>query len=153
MWNELYLFKLIWSIIRNIVIKYCSFTYRDFFSSQILLVVLRQLRKAEVRRENFVRENVRLITRWIPQLRLLQLLQVILLPRGHFRCVLYRLKIVLRWLRQVAGPHSESILIVCRVSHRLQNSICIHVGISYIYMEKKFSKISKIKISSLDKYF
>lgn len=115
------------------------YSYRDFLNGQILLVVFRQLCKAEVRRENFVRENIR----WILQLRLLQLFQVILLRRGHFRRVLYRLEIVLRRLRQITGPHSESISIVCRVSHRLQNSICVHVGVSYIRETKK--KIFNLK--------
>lgn len=64
-------------------------------------------------------------------MRLLQLLEVIPLRRGHFWRVLYRLQFVLcRRLRQIARAHSKSILIVRRVRDRLQNSICIDIGVS-----------------------
>lgn len=85
------------------------------------------LGEAKVRRHDFVRQKVLILP--IGLMRLLQLLEMISFRRGHFRRVLYSLQLILGWLRQIARADSKSVLIVRRIRNRLQNSICVNVGI------------------------
>lgn len=92
------------------------------------------LSEAKVRRQNLVWQKILILP--IGLMRLLQLLEMIFLRRGHFRRVLYSLQLIPGWLRQIARADSKSVLIVRRIRDRLQNSICVNVGISWRHQKK-----------------
>lgn len=113
-------------------------THLYFSRLQILLgfaaAVRLDLGEAKVRWQDLVWQKILILP--IDLMRLLQLLEMISLRRGHFRRVLYSLQLIPGWLRQIARADSKSVFIVRRVRDRLQNSICVNVGISWGHKRK-----------------